>query len=164
MMGYDHDFDTGGCAPDLAAARRLIDQAGAGGAPVAVAGDDKAATARYVRELGALGLDAQAKSGGDTATQLITQFASIPQPFDFFQPVADEPFVAAKLATLRRQPNPVDWDDLERYVIAPPQAYLVPLGHERVVTFFSTRMDPGSAYVHPLFGNDLTSWRLKEGE
>jgi peptide/nickel transport system substrate-binding protein len=165
MPGYDHDFDTSGCAPDLAAARRLIHQAGVDGPPVAVGGDDAKQTADYVRDLRAIGLDARVSPGGGaTDTQLVTRFASIPEPFDFFEPVADEPLVANKLAALHREPDPVGWAELERYVLSPPQNYLVPTGHERVTTFFSERMDPDSAYVHPLFGNDLTSWRLKEGE
>ena len=76
------------------------------------------------------------------ATEVITHFAQTPQPFDFFDRVADEPMVPSKLDELRRDPNEGDWLGLERYVLAPPQAYLVPLEHERVTTFFSDRMDP----------------------
>jgi peptide/nickel transport system substrate-binding protein len=165
MPGYDHDFDTTGCAPDLAAARRLIHQAGAKATPVAVGSPDHEGTTEYVRELRAIGLDARVRPvGGATATQLVTRYASIPEPFDFFEPVADEPLVAAKLAALHREPDAADWGELQRYVLTPPQNYVAPLGHEHVATFFSERMDPASAYVHPLFGNDLTSWRIKEGE
>ena len=57
-----------------------------------------------------------------------------------------------------------DWRQLDAYVISPPQSYLAPFGHKRVATFFSERMDPESAIFHPLFGNDYSSWQLKQGE
>ena len=46
MTGYDHDFDTTGCAPDLDAARALIREAGAEDAPVKVSGTE---TDEYLR-------------------------------------------------------------------------------------------------------------------
>ena len=49
-------------------------------------------------------------------------------------------------------------------MISPPQSYLVPFGHAQVATFLSQRMDPGSAVFHPLYRNDYSSWRLKQGE
>lgn len=165
MPGYDHDFDTTGCAPDLAAARALIRQAGAERAPVTVGNPGHARTAQYVRELRAVGLDARAggQSGGDT--EVITRFATMPQPFEFFERVADEPLVAAKLDALRMQPESVTgWTGLERYVLFAPQTYLVSLGHERATTLFSERMDPEIAVVHPLFGNDFATWRVAEGK
>jgi ABC-type transport system substrate-binding protein len=164
MPGYDHDFDTTGCAPDLGAARALIHQAGAQGAPVTVASTDHEGGGEYLRALRAIGLDARAHPG-PADTGVITRFASTPAPFDFFEPVADEPLVAARLAALRLQPDSAgDWAELERYVLSPPQTYLVALGHERATTFLSERMDPESAVVHPVFGNDFSSWRLGAGK
>jgi peptide/nickel transport system substrate-binding protein len=164
MPGYDHDFDTGNCDHSVGRARAVIQRAGATGTPVTVGyerGDP--GVGPYVKELRAIGLAAIRKPSGPTPTTLITHWAETPQPFDFFDEVRDEPEVASRLDALRLDPNAGDWAELERYVLAPPQANLVPLSHERVTTLFSTRMDPESAYVHPIFGNDLTSWRIKEG-
>lgn len=162
MTGYDHDFDTTGCAPDVDAARGLIREAGAEGALVEVSGTE---AGEYLRQLRAIGLDARPGGRATSATELVTQYASISEPFEFFDRVADEPRVATELDELRRDPDAVaGWLALERYVLTPPQSYLVPLSHERETTLFAPRMDPGSAVVHPIFGNDLTSWRLGEGK
>lgn len=164
MPGYDHDFDTGGCDHNLTQARANVRRAGAEGAPVTVGSDGGGAGVEFVRALRGIGLSPEHVPRGSAANaQVITHWAETPQPFDFFDEVRDEPTVAAQLGELRRDPNAGAWSELERYVLAPPRAYLVPLGHDRVTTLLSTRMDPGSAYVHPLFGNDLSSWRLREG-
>ena len=161
MTGYDHDFDTTGCAPELDAARALIREAGAEDARVKVSGTE---TDEYLRQLRAIGLDPRPGGRATAATELVTEYASISEPFEFFDRVADEPRVAVELDELRRDPDAVaGWLGLERYVLTPPQTYLVPLDHERETTLFAPRMDPGSAVVHPLFGNDLASWRLAEG-
>jgi hypothetical protein len=124
---------------------------------------NSSSTGEYLHALRTIGLKPRERATGPVATEVIDHFAETPQPFDFFDQVADEPLVAARLDALRQNPSEGGWAELERYVLAPPQAYLVPLSHERVTTLFSTRMDPESAYVHPIFGNDLTSWRIKEG-
>ena len=162
MTGYDHDFDTTGCAPDLDAARALIREAGAVGTAVKVSGTE---TDDYLRQLRAIGLDPRPGGRATSATELVSQQATISEPFEFFDRVADEPRIAAELNELRRDPDAVaGWLALERYVLTSPQNYLVPLAHERESTLFAPRLDPGSAVVHPLFGNDFTSWRLAEGK
>ncbi len=161
LPGYDHDFDTGNCDHSVAVARATIRRAGAEGARVDVGPGSSESTGEYVRVLRSIGLDPRERARGRVATEVLDHFAETPQPFDFFDQVADEPLVETKLDELRLDPTEGGWAELERYVLAPPQAYLVPLSHDRVTTLFSTRMDPESAYVHPIFGNDLTSWRLK---
>jgi peptide/nickel transport system substrate-binding protein len=164
MPGYDHDFDTGNCDHNVAVARANIRRAGAEGARVTVGSDGGGAGVKFVRELRAIGLRPEHVPRGSPATaQVVTHWAETPQPFDFFNRVRTEPRVAAALDELRRDPNAGAWASLERYVLAPPRAYLVPLSHERVTTLFSTRMDLASAYVHPLFGSDFSSWRIKKG-
>jgi hypothetical protein len=54
--------------------------------------------------------------------------------------------------------------ELDRYLVSPPQSYVAPFGHGQVATFFSERMDPDVAIFHPVYGNDYSSWALKEGE
>jgi peptide/nickel transport system substrate-binding protein len=164
MPGYDHDYDTTGCASDVAAARALIRQAGVRGTPVTVGGDADRAR-RYAAGLRAIGLEPRLAAGGDADTAVVSQYASTPMPFDFFWAAADDPVVRARLADLRLHPESVgDWAALERYVLEPPQAYIVPLAHERLTTLLSSRLDPASAVVHPIFGNDLSSWRLQPGQ
>jgi peptide/nickel transport system substrate-binding protein len=163
LPGYDHDFDTGNCDHSVGRARAMVRRAGAEGATVNVRPGSSSSTGEYVRTLRAIGLSPRERRSGPVATEVIDHFAETPQPFDFFERVADEPVVATSLDALRREPTEGGWTSLERYVLAPPRAYLVPLSHERVTTLFSSRMDPESAYVHPIFGNDVSSWRLKEG-
>ena len=69
-----------------------------------------------------------------------------------------------RLADDELDPAAGDWSELDRYVVSPPQSYVAVLGHPTVTTFFSERMDPAGAVVHPVFGNDYSSWQLKEGE
>ena len=166
LIGYNEEFDRTGCEQDMEAARTLISDAGAEGATATVAGAGTPRTRQFIRELRAAGLDARPqRAGGEASAEIVNRHASIAEPFDFFERVADEPVVAAELAELRRDPDGVaGWLALERYVTTPPRTYLVSLAHERETTLFSERMDPGSAVVHPLFGNDLSSWRLEEGK
>ena len=56
------------------------------------------------------------------------------------------------------------WSELDRFLIEPPQSYIVPYGHRKLATFFSERMDFESAEFHPVYNNDYSSWALKEGE
>jgi peptide/nickel transport system substrate-binding protein len=112
-----------------------------------------------------------------------TWFEDFPHPLDFFvvvdgdsiQPTnnpnpgdVDDPLVNSEIDRLRTIDDldsvVADWSRLDRYVVSPPQSYLVPWGHKQVATFFSERMDPDSAIFHPLYRNDYSSWRLKEGE
>ena len=84
-----------------------------------------------------------------------------PIPLDFFvvvdgdsiQPVnnpnpgnVDDPLIDSEIDRLRGVADldsvVDDWQQLDAYLISPPQSYLAPFGHKRVATFFSERMDP----------------------
>ena len=112
-----------------------------------------------------------------------TWFEDFPHPLDFslvvdgdsIQPVnnpnpgnVDDPFIDSEIDRLREVTDldsvVDDWQQLDAYLISPPQSYIAPFGHKRVATFFSERMDPKSSIFHPLYRNDYSSWRLKQGE
>jgi peptide/nickel transport system substrate-binding protein len=182
VPGYDRELDTTGCPygdpgqpPDLEAARALLKQAGAMGAPVTVSAGttaaERAATRAYVGNLGAIGLDPRLERCASCAqTMLSGADPDFPRPAGFMdlQPYSNDPFVASELDRLAASdeldPAAGDWKALDSYVVSPPQSYVAVLGHPTIPTFFSERMDPGSAVVHPVFGNDYSSWQLKEGE
>jgi peptide/nickel transport system substrate-binding protein len=180
--GYDRDLDTTDCPygdpdkpPDLDTARALIDQAGARGARVTVtAGSDptsRAVTDAYASDLEAIGLAPRLERCVSCAqTMLSSADPDFPRPAGFInlQPYSNDPFVISELDRLAASdeldPAAGDWKDLDRYVVSPPQSYVAVLGHPTVPTFFSERMDPGGAVVHPVFRNDYSTWQLKEGE
>jgi peptide/nickel transport system substrate-binding protein len=179
VPGYDHGLDTADCPygepskpPDLDAARALIEQAGAGGARVVVSeATERAATTAYASNLEAIGLRPRvARCASCSQTALVFIEPDFPRPGYFLdlQPDATDPFVSEELDRLaasdQLDPPAGDWSELDRYVVSPPQSYVAVLGHPTVTTFFSERMDPGGAVVHPVFGNDYSSWQLKEGE
>lgn len=112
-----------------------------------------------------------------------TWFEDFPHPLDFFYVVdgdsirsthnpnpgnVDDPLIDTTIDRLRGIDDLgsviEDWSRLDAYLVAPPQSYIVPWGHSQVSTFFSARMDPKSAIFHPLYRNDYSSWRLKQGE
>jgi peptide/nickel transport system substrate-binding protein len=181
VPGYDRELDTDGCPfgdparpPDLGAARDLIDQAGAGGARVIVsAGDrrERRTVTAYASDLRAIGLAPRVERCAACAqTTLASAAPDFPVPEEFIdlqQPWIDDPFVSSELERLagtELDPSSGDWKELDRYVVSPPQSYVAAFGHPIATTFFSERLDPGSAVVHPVFRNDWSSWQLKEGE
>ena len=183
IPGYDRDLDTTDCpygdpskAPDLDAARALIQQAGARGARVIVGEpffrNDRPTVEAYASDLEAIGLSPRIERCASCAQTALREVEpDFPRPADFFQLQEHvlDPFVSSELERLagaeeELEPPAGDWAALDRYVISPPQSYVAAFGHPVVTTFFSERMDPGSAIVHPVFGNDYSSWQLKEGE
>jgi peptide/nickel transport system substrate-binding protein len=177
VPGYDRDLDTTGCPygppsdpPDLGAARALIEQAGAQGERVIVGSGAIAGTRAFAGGLEAIGLRPRVMHCASCAqTGSVVWDPDFPSPAGFFASVAlDDPFVTGELgrlaATSELDPAAGDWKDLDRYVVSPPQSYVAVIGHPTISTFFSERMDPGGAIVHPVFGNDYSSWQLREGE
>ena len=176
IPGYDEEFDTSECPygdptrdPDLSAARALIRQADAEGANVTVSSSrsrqTRRATLAYARMLNAIGLDARKRSRA-APTGLMSLAPDLPHPLDFFAGVDGDPSIDAEIERLSVEPelDAAEWAELDRYVVSPPQSYVAPLGHAKRATFFSERMDLGSAIFHPVYGNDYSSWTLKEGE
>ncbi len=185
VPGYDEALDTTECPygnpaepPDLPAARALVEQAGAAGARVIVAAggdpDARAATRAYAAGLEAIGLRARVERCASCAqTGVGTLAPEFPRALGFFDELGlADPLVVSELARMRESSEVnVDaesdadaWRALDTYTVSPPQSYEAPFGHRTVATFFSERMDPKSAIVHPVYGNDYSSWQLKEGE
>jgi peptide/nickel transport system substrate-binding protein len=52
-----------------------------------------------------------------------------------------------------------EWRDLDEY--AAKKAYLAVFGTQQVPKLISTRLDPSSAVIHPLFLSDWSSWSLQ---
>ena len=52
-----------------------------------------------------------------------------------------------------------EWRDLDEY--AAKKAYLAVVGTQQVPKLISTRIDPSSAVIHPLFLSDWSSWSLQ---
>ena len=206
MPGYDEALDTTECPygnptepPDVARARELISEAGAGGTRVIVWGsneeDTQAVTEAYAEMLSAIGLEAEPRiidagiyyatienQKTSAQTGFNTWFQDFPHPLNFYllvdgdsiQPTnnpnpgnVDDPFIDEELGRLRGEADVQDvvedWRELDRYVVGPPQSHLAPFGHKQVATFLSERIEPESAIFHPLYRNDYSSWRLKEG-
>jgi peptide/nickel transport system substrate-binding protein len=121
---------------------------------------------------------------GDRGTQAQTGFDNwsqdFPHPLSFYSILngasiqatnnhnlsqVDDPHINSELSRLGRQADLEavvdDWAALDRYVVSPPQAYLVPFGHHTMPTFLSDRIDPESAVFHPVYYNDYSSWALR---
>ncbi len=184
LPGYDETLDLGGCPygnpsgpPRLRPARDLIAQAKARRARVAVAAGEGPYAERlagaYARMLDRIGLDAEAGATAEGAQTVLSRTpAAFPSPNGPFailraEQGLDDPLVAAeteRLAASDAEAVAADWAELDRYLVSPPQSYLAVVGHERATTFLSERIDPGLARFNPVYGNDYSSWRLKEGE
>jgi peptide/nickel transport system substrate-binding protein len=76
----------------------------------------------------------------------------------------DDPEIDAEIAALSKEPDAravADrWAALDRGAIE--RSYIAPYGSEELTTFMSDRMDfENCSLVHPLYGNDYTSFCLK---
>ncbi len=106
--------------------------------------------------------------------------ADFPHPLNFYflfdgatiQPTnnqnhsnVDDPFINEELARLQEVTDleavAGDWAALDHYLIEPPQSYLAAYGHQVITQFLSERIDFDAALLHPVNGNDYTSWRLR---
>ena len=166
--GYQRALDTA-CpypAPDRRVAAELVDEADARGARIVVAAGSGARA--YARSLRSISLDARiARGAAQTGVRALRPAA--PRAGAFFGALGlDDPLVVADLglyaASAGAEPSTEEWGELDQHVMSPPQAYVVPLGHPTATTFLSERIEPSSAVLHPVFRNDYSRWRLKEGE
>lgn len=114
------------------------------------------------------------------ATGFTSWFQDFPHPFNFLFLVdgktiqetnnrnvgnTDDPRLNAGIETLRRERDPERVAELGRALDRRlvERAWIVPLGHPRLTTFMSERMDfDNCTRIHPLYQNDYTSWCLKE--
>ena len=80
----------------------------------------------------------------------------------------DDPEIKDELDRLNLEPDAEavseDWQELDEYLVAPPQSYIAPWGHRKLATFHSDRMDWESSVFHPVYFNDYTTFALEEGE
>ena len=71
-------------------------------------------------------------------------------------------------AAVRLEPDlesvAADWAHLDAYLVSPEQSHVAPIGHRKLGSFFSERMDTDAAIFHPVYFNDYSSFALKEGE
>jgi ABC-type oligopeptide transport system substrate-binding subunit len=121
-----------------------------------------------------------ARTVGDVATGAQTGFANfqedLPHPADFLRqfsgaaitPVGsvnlgrvNDSEITSAIERLRQVPDPrrveAQWAAVDRTLAQ--RAYLVPLGYLKRTTFVSDRVKlDGCALVHPVYGNDLSSF------
>lgn len=146
----------------------------------------------YVQVLKEIGLDPEPKRVSDSVylqtignqdtkaqTGFNTWFQDFPHPANFFfivdgdsiQPTnnpnpgnVSDPQINAGIDRLRRERSLSEtaeaWARLDQTLI--DRALIVPVGHRRLTTFMSERMDfEDCSPVHPLFQNDYSGWCLK---
>jgi hypothetical protein len=116
-------------------------------------------------------------------TGLIGHFQTFPHPLDFYRLVdsrsirsrdtpnpggIDDARIDDEIDRLRLEPDldsvATDWAQLDGYLISPEQSHIAPIGHRKLASFFSERMDTDAAIFHPVYFNDYSSFALKEGE
>lgn len=115
----------------------------------------------------------------EAQTGFVNWFADFPHPGSFMQQVdgnaisprnninfgyVDDPVISRGierlLAEADLQETADEWAELDRRAIE--RSYVAPYGSEELTTFMSDRMDfEDCSLVHPLYGNDYTSFCLK---
>lgn len=128
---------------------------------------------------GAVYFDVIGKEGTKAQTGLLNWFADFPHPGSFLQQIdgttiastanpnpgyVDDPQINEGIADLMPETDlgsvADDWAALDRRAIE--ESYIAPYGSEELTTFMSDRMDFEScSVVHPLYGNDYTSFCLR---
>jgi peptide/nickel transport system substrate-binding protein len=113
-------------------------------------------------------------------TGFASWFNDFPNPADFFAVLdarnigpnggpnagrVDDPFIQQQLEKASLVPaqdletTSDDWRDLDEY--AAKKAYLAVIGTQQVPKLMSSRIDFGSAVIHPLFLSDWSTWALR---
>jgi peptide/nickel transport system substrate-binding protein len=128
---------------------------------------------------GAVYLDVIGNEKTRAQTGLANWFADFPHPGSFIQQIdgttiaptangnfgyVDDPEINEEIADLLPEPRIGEaadgWAELDRKAIE--ESYVAPYGSEELTTFLSDRMDfENCSLVHPLYGNDYTSFCLK---
>lgn len=152
-------------------------------------------TQAYADQLNKIGLDAEPKiidgavyfqtignQQTEAQTGFLNFFADFPHPLNFFyimegdtiQPTnnqnmsnVDDKRINEEVAALSEEADleavTDRWEELNDYVVE--KAYLVPLGHRKLTTFVSERMNfADCTVVSPIYYNDYSQFCLKEGE
>jgi peptide/nickel transport system substrate-binding protein len=159
-----------GQPPDLVAARRGIEKAGARDASVSVRsgpGIPPRVTRYVVRSLRKIGLHAtlRGRAGARLRLERIAPLAA--HPAAFLQPLAggvfDEQLSQAMVDALEvsdTEGSGEAWAAVDERLVT--EAYAAPLGSELRPSFFSDRIDTANcARFHPVFGIDLSGLCLK---
>jgi peptide/nickel transport system substrate-binding protein len=112
-------------------------------------------------------------------TGIVVVTAGVPNPLDLFRPLVGggdasnpghvhDPVLGSQVSRLSREAKPGErtdeWEEVDAYLVSPPQGYLAPVGHPTRGSLFSERIDVDEAIHHPAYGNDYSSWSLEEGE
>jgi len=128
---------------------------------------------------GAVYLQTIGNAKTEAQTGLANWFPDFPHPATFLQQIdgstiqptnnpnfgnVDDPEIDKGIAELIEEPSLPEvadrWAELDRKAV--DESYVAPYGSEELTTFMSDRMDfENCSLVHPLYGNDYTSFCLK---
>lgn len=148
---------------DLVEASRLVREASATGADVAVAdGDDRRgrALARYLwRTLRKIGLDARLTSGPHAQVGFAVADPALPHPSRYLDEL-DDPLLHARVTLLAQEGDPrereSEWAAVDEEIVS--RALSAPYGVETAGVLGSRRLDmENCARFHPLYGLDYSS-------
>ena len=156
--------------PDLVRARELVEDAGQVGTVVTVASSrgvaPSAAVRYFVTTLRKIGLAARAQPTRGAASLTLELIAPpIAHPAAFLAGFGERTRdleLDADIDRLLTEPDASsdDWGEIDRRLVE--EAYVAPLGSQRLPTFLSERIDvQGCATFHPIFGVELASLCLR---
>lgn len=152
---------------DLVEASRLVREAGAEGAPVLVAADERGhgpATARHlVATLRKIGLAAGLSRGAEANVEFTAAEPEIPHPSGYLRGI-DDPVLSARVRLLEQDADPHDaareWAEIDDEVVT--RALLAPYGVAKAGVLASERLDLANcSRFHPVLGMDYSSVCLK---
>jgi peptide/nickel transport system substrate-binding protein len=153
---------------DLVEASQLVEEAGATGANVRVAGGRDERGQRLARYLATtlrkIGLSARVVAGNDAQVRFATSTPEIPHPAGYLDAVDDDPVLAARVELLEQDGDPEDaeqeWAGVDEDVVA--RAYGAPYGVATAGVLASKRLDmQRCARFHPVVGMDYSSVCLR---
>ena len=159
-----------GDPPDLVRAQELVEDAGQEGTVVTVGMDPGAAPPAVLRYFTAtlrkVGLAARAEPAASRpaiALELIAPPVAHPSAFlAQFRGRTDDLELDADIGRLLVEPDrdEDDWAGIDERLVE--DAYVAPLGSQKLPTFFSERIDvQGCAVFHPVFGTDFAGLCLR---
>lgn len=153
---------------DLVEASQLVEDAGATGANVRVAGGRDARGQRLARYLATtlrkIGLSARVVDGPGAQVGFATSTPAIPHPAGYLDAVDDDPVLDAKVELLEQESDPEDaereWAGVDEDVVT--RAYGAPYGVATAGVLASKRLDmQRCARFHPVVGMDYSSVCLR---
>jgi peptide/nickel transport system substrate-binding protein len=176
---------------DLPKAQALVQESGTAGARVAVWSDssspDVELTTYYAQLLNRLGFRAKqavvaspSSVPAGAQSRLAAAIQDLPNPSDFYRPLVPTLVRAGELDSAAAQDRQLvdqltalgsvpagnlavvesDWGTLDEYVAQ--QAYVAILGYATFPVFTSHRVDQRAVVLHPVYGLDWSSFRLRQ--